>query len=174
MRLRTEDLGQAYPPSASCSLHHSRRGGVPPWRQRLDSSQLGSSCYEAAATKQAIQFIPALVVFLGYDPEPVYQGTLAGRLVAKRLVLGLSQQEAARCLATDPGTWVGWEGGAEIVREAHRRAVDAFLGSDASWRWSLGEWPGGSVVMLRGVARARPIVGGPVLLPGFTRPCSID
>ena len=80
-------------------------------------------------TKSAIQFIPALIRFLGYDPEPVDEGTLAGRLMAKRRLLGLFQREAARSLQVDPGTWAGWELGARIAREAHRRAVEGFLES---------------------------------------------
>lgn len=83
--------------------------------------------WETGATKPAIQFIPALVAFLGYDPERVEAGTLAGGLAAKRRELGLSQRRAARCLAIDPGTWAGSEGGTEIKREAHRRAVEGFL-----------------------------------------------
>jgi len=79
--------------------------------------------WETGATKPVIQFIPALVAFLGYDPEPVDQETLAGRLIAKRRLLGLSQREAARFLAIDPVTWAGWELGARIERQAHRRAV---------------------------------------------------
>lgn len=75
-------------------------------------------------TKPAIQLIPVLVGFLGYDPEPVDQGTLAGWLVAKRRVLGLSQREAARSVQIDPGTWAGWERGARIVREEQRRKVE--------------------------------------------------
>ncbi|MES2672410.1 MAG: helix-turn-helix transcriptional regulator [Pseudomonadota bacterium] len=84
--------------------------------------------WETGQSKPAIQFIPALVLFLGYDPEPVDVGTLAGRLVGKRRELGLSQREAARVLGIDPGTWAGWELGARIVREGHRRAVEGFLG----------------------------------------------
>lgn len=85
--------------------------------------------WEVGQTKPAIQFIPALVAFLGYDPEPVEMGTLAGRLVAKRRELGLSQREAARYLAIDPGTWAGWELRARIAREAHRWTVVRFLGA---------------------------------------------
>jgi transcriptional regulator with XRE-family HTH domain len=84
--------------------------------------------WETGETKPAIQFIPALVGFLGYDPEPVDRGTLAGRLVAKRRELGFSQRVAARSLGIDPGTWAGWELGARIAREAHRRTVARFLG----------------------------------------------
>ncbi len=84
--------------------------------------------WETGQRNPEIRFIPALVEFLGYDPEPADQGTLAGRLVAKRRALGLSQREAARSLAIDPGTWAGWELGTRIAREAHRRAVARFLG----------------------------------------------
>lgn len=85
--------------------------------------------WETGQRKPEIRFVPALVAFLGYDPEPVDEGTLAGQLVAKRLKLGLSQREAARSLQIDPGTWAGWELGARIARETHRRAVEEFLES---------------------------------------------
>ena len=85
--------------------------------------------WETGQSKPEIRFIPALVSFLGYDPEPVETGTLAGRLVAKRRELGWSQRAAARSLGIDPGTWAGWELGARIAREAHRRAVEGFLES---------------------------------------------
>ena len=65
--------------------------------------------WETGVSKPAIQFIPALVGFLGYDPEPVDEGTLAGRLVAKRRELGLSQLQAARSIGVDPAAWAGWE-----------------------------------------------------------------
>lgn len=85
--------------------------------------------WETGQRKPEIRFIPALIRFLGYDPEPVEDGTLAGRLVSRRRELGLSQRDAARSLQIDPGTWAGWELGARITREAHRRAVDGFLES---------------------------------------------
>lgn len=84
--------------------------------------------WETGQSKPAIQFIPALIGFLGYDPEPVDTGTLGGRLVAKRRLLGLSQREAARSLAIDPGTWAGWEKGERVKREGQRRKVEGFLG----------------------------------------------
>jgi transcriptional regulator with XRE-family HTH domain len=84
--------------------------------------------WETGQRKPEIRFLPALVAFLGYDPEPVDTGTLAGRLVARRREHGLSQREAARSLGIDPGTWAGWELGARIAREAHRRTVARFLG----------------------------------------------
>ncbi|TXI50633.1 MAG: XRE family transcriptional regulator [Lysobacter sp.] len=83
--------------------------------------------WETGQRKPEIQFVPVLVEFLGYEPEPVDEGTLAGRLVSKRRELGLSQLQAARSIGVDPATWTGWERGERIKREAHRRAVEGFL-----------------------------------------------
>ncbi len=94
--------------------------GVDPWTVHN---------WETGQRKPEIRFIPALVGFLGYDPEPIDTGTLAGRLLAKRRELGLSQREAARLIGVDPGTWAGWEKGDEIKREAHRKAMEGFLES---------------------------------------------
>jgi transcriptional regulator with XRE-family HTH domain len=95
--------------------------------QRLGVNAWTVHNWETGQRKPEIRFLPSLVDFLGYDPEPVDEGTLAGRLVARRRELGLSQREAARSLQIDPGTWAGWELGARIAREAHRRAVEGFL-----------------------------------------------
>jgi transcriptional regulator with XRE-family HTH domain len=84
--------------------------------------------WETGETKPAIQFIPALVAFLGYDPEPMSVETLAGRLVSRRRELGWSQSVAARSLGIDPSTWAGWEAGARVATEAHRQLVKGFLG----------------------------------------------
>lgn len=102
--------------------------------QEEAAAQLGVKAWtvhnwETGQRKPEIRFIPALVAFLGYDPEPVEEGTLAGRLIARRRELGLSQREAACSLQIDPGTWAGWELGARIAREAHRRVVEGFLES---------------------------------------------
>lgn len=80
--------------------------------------------WETGQTKPAIQFIPALVGFLGYDPEPVDTGTLAGKLVSKRRELGLSQLEAARSIGVDPATWAEWE---RVKREGQREKVEGLL-----------------------------------------------
>jgi DNA-binding XRE family transcriptional regulator len=69
--------------------------------------------WETGQTKSAIKFVPALIRFLGYDPEPADRGTLAGRLVAKRRELGLSQWAAARSLGIDPDTWASGQGSSE-------------------------------------------------------------
>lgn len=79
--------------------------------------------WETLQTKPAIQFIRAIIAFLGYNPEPIDEGTFAGRLVAKRRELGLFQREATRSLAM-----AGWELGARIARGAHRQIMKGFLG----------------------------------------------
>ncbi len=84
--------------------------------------------WETGQSKPEIRFIPALVSFLGYDPEPVETGTLAGRLVAKRRELGWSQRAAARSLGIDPCTWAGWEQGERVKRVGQWGKVEGFLG----------------------------------------------
>jgi DNA-binding transcriptional regulator YiaG len=69
--------------------------------------------WETGHSKPVIQFIPALVGFLGYDPESIDMETLAEQLVAKRRELGISQREAARLIGVDPATWAGWELGGQ-------------------------------------------------------------
>jgi DNA-binding transcriptional regulator YiaG len=83
--------------------------------------------WETGETKPVIQLLPALIAFLGYDPEPVTTDTLVGKLVAKRRELGLSKRVAARSLGIDPGTWAGWELGGRIATGEHRRRVEGFL-----------------------------------------------
>ncbi len=85
--------------------------------------------WETVQSKPEIRFIPALVAFLGYDPESVDTGTLAGRLIAKRRELGLSQREAALLIGVDPATWRGWERGDRVKQERQRVTVEGFLES---------------------------------------------
>jgi transcriptional regulator with XRE-family HTH domain len=84
--------------------------------------------WETEETKPEIRFIPALVAFLDYDPEPVDERSLAGRLVSKRRELGLSQLQAARSIGVDPVTWARWELGERVKREEQRQTVARFLG----------------------------------------------
>ncbi|TXH78001.1 MAG: helix-turn-helix domain-containing protein [Lysobacteraceae bacterium] len=106
--------------------------------QRLGVNAWTVHNWETGQRKPEIRFIPALVAFLGYDPEPVEEGTLAGRLIAKRRQLGLSQREAARSLQIDPGTWAGWERGERVTTKAHMRAVEGFLEPPAALQLAQG------------------------------------
>lgn len=87
MGLRAKGLGQPYPPPPAHTLDNPRGGGRAP---RVNVWTVHN--WETGQAKPEIRFIPALVAFLGYDPKPVDQGTLAGRLIAKRRQLGLSTE----------------------------------------------------------------------------------
>lgn len=104
-------------------------------------------------------FIPILLGFLGYDPEPVDTGTLAGRLIAKRCKLGWSQRAAARSLGIDPDTWAGWELGERIGREGQRKKAEGFFCAQTQASVGASENDGAVQGI---VAGGRPIVGVPV------------
>ena len=59
---------------------------------------------------------PAIIEFLGYDPQPTPEG-LPDRLRTLRRRLGLSQKEFARILKIDPATVRKWEGGKGMPME---------------------------------------------------------
>jgi len=84
------------------------------------------SNWEGGRAYPAIDCIPAVVQFLGYDPfaEPK---SITERLLAKRRARGWSIREAARKLGVDPGTWGDWERGNPILYRAHRVLVAQFL-----------------------------------------------
>ena len=95
---------------------------------RLGVTQFTVINWENGLQNPAIQHVPAICHFLGYDPEPPTPKTLPERLAAKRRELGWTQQVAARTLGVDPCTWSNWEGGGTIMVTGHRRIVAKFLG----------------------------------------------
>jgi transcriptional regulator with XRE-family HTH domain len=69
-------------------------------RQRNVAEKIGvDKCsivnWEANASKPDIEFMPAIIRFLGYNPLPAAKGW-GERLVRQRMTLGLTQREAAR------------------------------------------------------------------------------
>jgi transcriptional regulator with XRE-family HTH domain len=66
--------------------------------------------WERNATAPAIRHIPAIIRFLGYDPQ-FSASTLPERLAATRRALGLSERKLAEKLSVDPATVLGWEAG---------------------------------------------------------------
>ncbi|MDO8272420.1 MAG: helix-turn-helix transcriptional regulator [Gammaproteobacteria bacterium] len=84
--------------------------------------------WEKGRTKPTVKFIPSVIQFLGFDPEPPEQPTsIADRLRAKRRELGLGQRETAQILGVDASTVMRWEGGRRIQGVEHRRLVSGFL-----------------------------------------------
>lgn len=67
-----------------------------------------------------------IIAFLGYDPV-AHDGTVAGRLKAKRRALGWSQERFAKHLGIDPGTLSRWEAGARVGFRSHRQLVARLL-----------------------------------------------
>jgi DNA-binding XRE family transcriptional regulator len=58
----------------------------------------------------AVRFVPAIIVFLGYDPtEKGDPQSLAERLQAHRKRLGLSRKKLAVLLEVDLSNLAGWE-----------------------------------------------------------------
>lgn len=84
--------------------------------------------WETGATKPQIKDVPALIDFLGYDPEPPSPVTIADHLKSKRRERGWSQREAASYIGVDPSTWASWESGTTIMLPKHRELVARFTG----------------------------------------------
>ena len=94
--------------------------------------------WECGLRKPAIQHLPAICQFLGYDPElPPTPDTLAERLAAKRRQFGWSQRVAAQKLGVDPSTWSAWEQGGIIMSKAHRHVVAKFTGLSEAALYSM-------------------------------------
>ena len=66
--------------------------------------------WEGNTSLPAIRYLPAIIQFLGYDPQPSLD-SIPDRLASARRTLGLSQRKMAEKLGIDPGTLQGWEAG---------------------------------------------------------------
>jgi transcriptional regulator with XRE-family HTH domain len=66
--------------------------------------------WETARTTPTTRYYPAILGFLGYDPFPA-PTSLPERIAAKRRLLGLSIEKAARLIDVDEGTFRRWESG---------------------------------------------------------------
>ena len=66
--------------------------------------------WETNFSKPSIEYMPAIIQFLGYNPVPPPQGW-ADRLVQGRTALGLTQKESAIRIGVDPSTLARWERG---------------------------------------------------------------
>ena len=64
--------------------------------------------WERNATLPEVHYMPAIIQFLGYNPQPPAD-SIPERLAAARRALGLSQRKLAGKLGVDPATLMGWE-----------------------------------------------------------------
>jgi len=82
--------------------------------------------WEGNHTNPHLQFIPAIIEFLGYNPLPPAT-TWGEPLVRHRTSLGLTQNETARRIGVDPSTLARWE------RGERERAGTLAVGWSDSW-----------------------------------------
>jgi site-specific DNA recombinase len=106
--------------------------------QRQVAEQLGvdkGSVYnwENNRSAPAVQYMPTIIQFLGYDPMPVPK-TWAERLVHARTVNGLTQQEAAKRIGVDQGTLARWERSEREPRGSHLKLATAFVNASTANR----------------------------------------
>jgi site-specific DNA recombinase len=95
--------------------HLLRRRLILKLLQRQVAEQLGvdkTSVYnwETNRTKPGLEYMPAIIRFLGYNPLPPADGW-PDRLVRCRTVLGISQKESAHRMGVDASTLARWERG---------------------------------------------------------------
>jgi len=83
--------------------------------------------WELARSKPQLKDTPALIKFLGYDPEPPNPQTIGEHLYAKRRRLGMSYRQLGKHLGFSHDVLMYWEQGRIIRVKQHRRRIAAFI-----------------------------------------------
>jgi transcriptional regulator with XRE-family HTH domain len=96
--------------------------------ERLGVDPHSVSDWEKDHKHPEIRFWPAVIAFLGYDPNPKPHA-LGERLRAKRRRLGISIAAAAARLGVDEGTFSRWERELRRPLGNHERLIGRFLAS---------------------------------------------
>jgi len=65
---------------------------------------------EGNASHSTVRYIPAIIGFLGYDPQ-LLADSIPELLATARRRLGLPERKMATMLGVDPATLIGWEAG---------------------------------------------------------------
>jgi transcriptional regulator with XRE-family HTH domain len=82
--------------------------------------------WEANISQPDYRYLPAVILFLGYNPLPECQGW-GERLIRCRTTLGLSQREAAQKIGVDQATLAKWERGDREPRGQFAVEAERFL-----------------------------------------------
>jgi transcriptional regulator with XRE-family HTH domain len=90
----------------------------------VDASSIHN--WETNVSKPSLQFMPAIIRFLGYNPTPPGNGW-SERLVQRRTALGLSQKESAKRMGVDQSTLARWERGERDPAGAFLARVTRFV-----------------------------------------------
>lgn len=111
---------RSHPPEQLTTLgdHMLRRRLVLKLLQRQVADQIGVNRasianWECNRTEPGIEYMPAIIRFLGYNPMPQKEDC-ASRLVQCRTILGLTQKESAHRMGVDPSTLAKWERGERV------------------------------------------------------------
>jgi transcriptional regulator with XRE-family HTH domain len=86
--------------------------------------------WETNRVSPAIRFIPLINEFLGYDLEAGISGglgSMADRLKAHRVRVGLSRKKLAGLLRIDESSIAGWERGEHSPNKESLRVINRFL-----------------------------------------------
>jgi transcriptional regulator with XRE-family HTH domain len=99
--------------------------------QRQVAEQIGADVcslrnWEANRSKPTVEFMPAIIRFLGYNPLPSGSRWVE-RLVSWRKALGITQKESARRLRVDQSTLARWERGEREPKGEFAARAENFL-----------------------------------------------
>lgn len=82
--------------------------------------------WEKDQRRPAAHHLPAVIRFLGTDPNPKPQN-LGERMAAKRRAMGWSIQRAASAVGMDDSTWRNIENGRQVPKGRVLRAIELAL-----------------------------------------------
>jgi ribosome-binding protein aMBF1 (putative translation factor) len=82
--------------------------------------------WEANTSNPAIEYMPAIIRFLGHNPLPLATN-MGERLGRHRTTLGLTQKESAKRIGVDAGTLARWEPGEREPTGGFLAVVERFL-----------------------------------------------
>lgn len=103
--------------------------------QREVAKEIGVSAatignWEKNRSQPPIEFMPAIIAFIGIDPMPE-PAMLGERMRAYRVRGGLSIRAAAQRAGVHEDTWAEWERTGVIAWRRYRLLVEQFLGATA-------------------------------------------
>jgi len=82
--------------------------------------------WEGNASQPPVQYIPAIIRFLGYDPFPKGR-SFPERIAAARRGSGMTQKQLAHEFGVDPTTIRDWENGQLEPSRKKRELLDTFF-----------------------------------------------
>ena len=94
--------------------------------ERIGADKCLINNWEGNHTNPHLQYMPAIIEFLGYNPLPPATNW-AERLVRHRKSFGITQEEAARRIGVDPSTLARWERGERDPVGALAKRAELFL-----------------------------------------------